>query len=118
MFNQNHITMRNLTYPFTIIFCLTLMFSSCSKDGDGDIVPCSTAWATDLQPEFTAVMNAASAYAQDDSQANCNAYKSAYQAWINALKPYGNCATLTGQDRIEWQAAVNEAEAEVADLCN
>jgi hypothetical protein len=110
--------MRKLSFHFTIFFCLTLIFSSCSKDGDSDVVPCSAAWATDLQPEFTAVMNAASAYAQNESDANCNAFKSAYQDYINALKPYGDCATLSGQNRAEWQAAVAEAEAEVAGLCN
>ena len=92
------------------------MVSSCNKNDDG-VVPCSTAWATDLQAEWEAVINAGIAYAQDDSEANCNAYKSAYQSWINAMKPYGDCATLTGQDRVAWQQAVSDAEAEIATLC-
>ena len=98
------------------IFCFTLLVTSCSKDGDG-IAPCTTAWATDLQGELTAVINAGQAYGLDQSDANCNAYKSAYQDYINALKPYGNCATLTGQNRTDWQEAVAEAEADVATLC-
>ena len=98
------------------IFCFTLLFTSCSKDGDG-ITPCTTAWATDLQGELTAVINAGAAFGADQTDANCNAYKSAYQNYINALKPYGNCATLTGQNRTDWQKALDEAEADVATLC-
>jgi outer membrane receptor for ferrienterochelin and colicin len=98
------------------IFCFTLFITGCSKDGDG-VAPCSTAWATDLQGELNALVNAGAAYGADPSAANCSAYKSAYQNYIDALKPYGNCATLTGQDRTDWQQALNEAEAEVATLC-
>jgi hypothetical protein len=98
------------------IFCFTLLVTSCSKDGDG-ITPCSTAWATDLQSELTAFATAAAAFSADQSDANCNAYKSAYQDYINALKPYGNCATLTGQNRTDWQNSLSEAEADVATLC-
>lgn len=116
-FNQTISTMKKvLTHRLFIIFCFTLFVTSCSKDGD-EIVPCSTAWATDLQSEFTAVTTAATTYAVDQSDANCNALKSAYQKYINALKPYGNCATLTGQNRTDWQKAVNDAEDDVATLC-
>ncbi len=105
-----------LTHHLFFIFCFMLLVTSCSKDGDG-VLPCSTAWAADLQNEFTAITNAATAYATDQSDANCNALKNAYQNYINALKPYGNCATLTGQSRTDWQKAVNDAEADVATIC-
>lgn len=99
-----------------IVFCISLLATSCSNDGDG-LAPCSAAWATDLQNELLAVSTAASTYHLDQSDANCNALKNAYQDYINALKPYGNCATLTGQSRTDWKNAVDEAEAEVATLC-
>ncbi len=105
-----------LAHHLFFIFCFTLLVTGCSKDGDG-IGSCTTAWATDLQGELTAVINAGAAFGTDQSDANCNAYKSAYQDYINALKPYGNCATLTGQNRTDWQEAVAEAEADVATLC-
>jgi hypothetical protein len=106
-----------LSSHLIIIFCFTLFVTSCSKDDDG-VAPCSTAWGTELQNELTAVINAGSAYGLDPSAANCSAYKAAYQDYINALKPYGNCATLTGQSRTDWQKAVSDAEAEVSALCN
>ncbi len=59
-----------------------------------ELANCTNAWATDLEGELTAVIGAATAFSTDASDANCNAYKSAYQDYINALKPYGNCATL------------------------
>jgi hypothetical protein len=99
-----------------IIFCITLFVISCSKDGDG-VVGCSAAWATELNTEFTAISAAGATYALDPSATNCNAYKAAFQDYINALKPYGNCATLSGQSRADWKKSVDDAEANVATLC-
>ncbi|KPL15553.1 MAG: hypothetical protein AMS23_06885 [Bacteroides sp. SM1_62] len=106
-----------LSRPLIFIFCFTLLVSSCSKDNDPDVLPCSTAWATELHDEINAVAAAATAFALDESAENCNALKAAYQDYIDALKPYGNCATLTGQDRADWQKALDEAEADVASIC-
>ena len=98
---------------FVCIICLLVLFS-CKKD---DPVACSVAWATDLQAELSAVSLATSAYYTEQTEANCNALKAAYQDYIDALKPYGNCATLTGQDRTDWQNTLNEAEADIASMC-
>ncbi len=107
-----------LSSHLIFIFCITLFVTSCSKDGGDKGANCSTLWAADLQPEFDVITSASTAYSLDPSAENCNVLKAAYQDWINALKPYGDCATLTGQDRVEWQQAVDEAEAQVATLCN
>jgi hypothetical protein len=109
--------MKKVFIHFVFIFCFTVLFSSCSKDNDANVLPCSTAWAADLQNEFTAISNAAAAFALDQSAANCSNLKAAYQDYIDALKPYGNCATLTGQNRADWQKALDEAEADVNSIC-
>ncbi len=96
------------------VFC-TLALLSCKKDSD--IAPCSVAWATDLTQELTAISTAVAIYSADQSAANCTALKAAYQGYIDALKPYGNCATLTGQDRTDWQTTLNEAEANIDSIC-
>ena len=101
------------TNYFISIFCLLVLFS-CKKD---DPVGCSTAWASDLQSEIAEISQATSDYVLDQSVANCDALKAAYQDYINALKPYGNCATLTGQSRTDWQNAINEAEDNIDTLC-
>jgi len=82
------------------------------------VVSCSTAWATDLQDELTAVSNAGVAYATDPSTSNCNAYKAAYEAYINALEPYGECAELSGQSRTDWQEALQDARDSLTGLCD
>ena len=78
---------------------------------------CANAWATDLQNELNAISAAVSAYTNDQSTANCNALKAAYLDYVNALKPYGNCATLTGQQRADWEQALQDAEDNVDNIC-
>lgn len=92
-------------------------FSSCGGDDAPPQTACSTAWGTDLINEFTAISNAADAYSNDLSAANCDALKAAYQAYINALRPYGDCAALTGQDRTDFNTALNQSEASLATIC-
>ena len=107
--------MKNVSFlRLVYVFCI-LALLSCSKDSD--VVPCSAAWATDLQNEITAISTAVALYSADQSAANCTALKAAYQGYVDALKPYGNCATLTGQDRASWQNALNEAEASIDEIC-
>jgi len=77
---------------------------------------CSAAWASELSSQVTAVSNAAQAYAANPTQENCLAYKAAFQAYIDALKPYGNCAALTGQDKDAWQAALDNAQQSLDNL--
>jgi hypothetical protein len=100
-----------------IVFFVTLLISSCSKDNDPNAAPCSIGWATDLQNEITALSDAMVAFSLDESAENCNALKAAYRDYIDALRPYGDCATLTGSQRAEWQDALNEAEADLAGVC-
>ncbi|MGC1244332.1 MAG: hypothetical protein WA874_22265 [Chryseosolibacter sp.] len=98
---------------------LLLGFPSCNNDDDKDKTPaCSTAWGTELQTELNAVINAATVYGNDPTVANCNSYKTSYQAYLNKLKPYGNCAALTGQNRTDFNNAVQQAEADLATLCD
>jgi hypothetical protein len=106
--------MRNASLRYlAIIFSFAILFS-CKKN---DPTPCSTAWALDLQNELTAIGTAASIYFEDQSEANCNALKDAYEDYIDALRPYGNCSTLTGQDRTDWQQALDEAEDDLDSIC-
>jgi hypothetical protein len=77
---------------------------------------CSAAWASELSEQAAAVSTAAQAYALDPTQENCLAYKAAYQAYIDALEPYGNCATLTGADRDAWQQAIDDARENVNNI--
>jgi len=104
-----------------VLFALIMAFgifglAACSNDDDVTDEPCSTAWSTEIQAEIEGMSLAAQTYASDPTPANCEAYRSAAQAYIDALKPYGNCATLTGQSRVQWEEAVAEAEADIAEM--
>jgi hypothetical protein len=112
--HQSNSTMKTFSlYSFISIFCLLVLFS-CKKN---DPLGCSGAWATELQSEITEISQALADYYSDQTDANCNALKAAYRDYIDALKPYGNCATLTGQSRTDWQSAINDAEASIDTLC-
>jgi hypothetical protein len=93
----------------------SIAMPSCSKKDDP--TPCSTAWGTELQTELNAVITAGQVYGNDPTPANCTSYKASYQAYINALKPYGDCSSLTGQQRTDFNTAVADAEADLATLC-
>ena len=107
--------MKNVSLNRAVfIFCIIALFS-CKKD-DG-LLPCSATWALDIQQEASAISAASAIYSADQSAANCTALKAAYQDYIDAMKPYGDCATLTGQERADWQQTLNEAEADLDTLC-
>ncbi len=107
--------MKNVKFHHVaIFFCLIILFS-CKKDSG--IKPCSTAWALDLQHELSAITVAITAYSLDKSDANCIAVKAAYQGYVDAMRPYGNCATLTGQARTDWQKSMDDAEEDIDDWC-
>lgn len=99
-----------------LLFFIVAMLFSCD-DKDDDAPACSVAWGTELQNEVNAISAAANAYIADPSAANCAAYKTAYQNYVNKLEPYGNCTALTGQNRIDFQNALQAAKDSIANLC-
>lgn len=103
---------------FVNLICLLLIvgFISCGGSDD-EVASCSIAWSTELADEATTLQNTLTVYSSDPSQANCDAVKAAYQAYIDALRPYGNCTALTGQNRTTWQTFLQELEDEVATVC-
>ena len=106
--------MKNAQFPLVIVLFGFLVLFSCKKE---DVAPCSGAWATELSNEISAIGTAASIYSMDPSDANCNMMKAAYQDYIDALRPYGNCSALTGTSRSDWQEAIDEAEDDLETLC-
>jgi hypothetical protein len=102
----------------SLLIIVTLVgLSSCKKDENNDPEYCGTAWASAVQDEITALTNAAMTYGQEPTTENCNAYKAAGQAYIDALEPYDKCSLWTVQQKTEWKNAIDEAKAELNDLC-
>jgi hypothetical protein len=102
---------------YLLIIGTFLVLSSC-KDEKSDPDYCSTAWSTQVQDELNAVISAATTYASDQTTQNCNAYKAAYQNYIDAMEPFGNCTIWSAQDKTAWENAIDEARAEISTLCN
>lgn len=107
--------MKRKVYTALLVGLLFVGISACKNNDEKD-APCSVAWTSELSAEINDMSVAAQAYAADQSVANCNAYKQSVQAYLNALKPYGDCTMLTGQQRIAWENAINDAQENVDNM--
>jgi len=93
------------------VFVLCIGFLSCSPGGPA----CgSFGFAFNVQNEILDLSAASTAYSQDPSPQNCQAYKNAYANYIDALKKYDKCVEASERD--EWRQSLEEAERDVMDL--
>ena len=103
------------------VLCLLIVVSflgigSCKKKAtDPDY--CGSAWATQISDEVTAMSVAAQAYATEQTPANCNAYKTSVQNYLDALKPFANCDAWTAQEKSDLQDEIAQAEQDISTLC-
>ena len=96
-----------------LLFCLMLGFvvisNGCKKDDD----PVGCNYAAEVQDEADALTAAATAYSNDPTNtAKCQAYKNAFQDYLNALEDHVDCAAINGQ-QAELQSAIDQAQASV-----
>jgi hypothetical protein len=101
----------------SLLIVLSLLGIGSCKKKSSDPDRCGTAWANQLSDEINAVSAAAQAYGTDPTPTNCNALKTAYQNYLNALEPFTDCSAWTAQERADLQAAIDEAQQEVNTLC-
>jgi hypothetical protein len=103
--------MKNLLLLFIAVLALSLS-TGCSKDDPATLSGCdATLFNQDINPKLSSWQDAATAYANDQSVANCNTYKSTGQAFLESIRSYENCASLYTQS---WRDAVDEAQADLA----
>ncbi|MEO0734456.1 MAG: hypothetical protein AAFZ52_16585 [Bacteroidota bacterium] len=104
--------MKNLL--FLALLACALFTTGCGgdDDGPGGLLCTSEAYANDIQDEAAAFSNAAIAYGQDQSTANCNAYKDAANAYLDAIKRYETCAEI--RDRQDYRDGIRDAEDAIA----
>lgn len=97
----------NTIQKLLLAFCLLSapFLSSCGKDDD-DPDPCN--YTTELQAEVDAFIAAATAYSQDQSNANCLEYKASLLAYINAADDLNDCVPASQQAAFE--ASLDDAE--------
>ena len=80
---------------------------SCGKDDPED---CN--YATETQDELNVLNTATDAYFADpQNTTKCNAYKTAWQNYLNELQEHDNCV-LAGQEAA-YQQALNDAQASI-----
>lgn len=106
--------MNRLT-PFLtlLIFATVTLFFACNNnDDDGGITPCN--WAVELADEAEALSNAATAYANDPTTANCEAYRQAFQDYLDEAEDLNLCVPTT--DQAEYQQAIDDAQQSLDDL--
>jgi|GEM_PF-1337210 len=96
-----------------LLFGMVVFSIGCKKDDD-DPVGCN--YATEVQNEVTALSEAATAYGNDPTNpAKCQAWKVAYQNYLNALEDNVECAALNGQ-QAELQSAIDQAQLALNDI--
>ena len=66
-------------------------------------------YVNELQPEIMALNTAVSNYSNDQTTANCEAYRSALLNYIDGLRDLEECARQAGQLE-DWQSSLDEAE--------
>jgi hypothetical protein len=87
---------------------------ACKKDNPVD--PCADFnFQTSLQSETNALTAAATAYGMNPTTENCNAYRNAFQTYLNAASDLQDCANKSGQGE-EFQQAINNAQASLDSL--
>ena len=72
--------MRPSKFIIPVASAALFLISSCNKNDDGPLglgAGCGYTWSVRVADELTALSEAASNYAQDSTQANCEAYKKA-----------------------------------------
>jgi hypothetical protein len=102
--------MNTITKFFTALALVSVVFLvQCKKD---PVDKCTGFnFSAEIQDELTAFSNAATTYGQDQSVANCNAYKNAGIAYVNALEDLEECAVLGGQNQQQYQQDIDDARA-------
>lgn len=100
-----------------VAFVICISQISCKKIVT-DPGNCGTAWSTQVSSELTALTNAATVYSSSPTTANCNSYKTAYQNYLNAIKPFTKCSAYTSAQKTELNNAIAQAESEISTLCN
>jgi len=109
--------MKNLF--FLLALSATLLTTlGCGNDDDGDgITPdlCAlSVYNERVLESLESLQVAVTAYSNDPSTANCEAYRSAAQDYLDTIREFDTCADIIS--RQEYQESLAEAEMELANL--
>lgn len=103
--------MKSKTLMLMTIIMGTVLLTSCGDKITGPLGNnCSGSITTAFSNELNAVTAASTAYANDQTPANCQAYKDAYLDYIEAIRDWEDCA-VAGNILGQWQQSLDAAEA-------
>ena len=109
--------MKKFSLLFLLLSFMTLSIS-CGGDDDDNNTPtgCTASFIEDYATELNNIGEANTNYFNDMTQENCDALKDAYNAYLDALESWEDCANFYNQVT-EWQAAIDETRANIDDIC-
>lgn len=96
------------------IVVLCISFMACGSNSPSTAL-CTATFNEEFQDELEDVTNAASAYGQNPTPENCQAFKNAYLDYIDALEGWENCATINGS-LAEYNQALDDARDSANDI--
>lgn len=98
------------------IFCSAMLILACDKDDDG-VKGCGNNFnfSAELSEEANELSAAAQIYANDQTTANCENYRSAYLDYLDAARDLEDCAINAGQ-QAEYLQAIEDAETAIENL--
>ena len=104
-------------YKTLIIPLLFSLFAvvGCTKEEAGPSgCDVNFSYTAELQNEADALIQAGNTYGQDPTEANCNAFKNAYQVYLDAAEEIENC--VQSGDRAEYEESIKNARDELDEL--
>lgn len=109
--------MRPSKFIIPVAGVALFLFSSCNKNDDGPLglgAGCGYTWSVRVADELTALSEAASNYAQDSTQANCEAYKKAFNDYLDEAEDVKPCVPADEKD--DFQRNIDDARKELDEL--
>lgn len=110
--------MKKSLFYLSFLLIGSLAFLSCSGNSLAD--RCGPNWspAVELEDEINDFTQALTAYSQDPTTANCEAYKEAYLDYLDALRDWEDCY-IYAYSEAEFNQVIDDAEEAVNELdCN
>ena len=96
---------------FTSILFTTLILMSCGSDDASD---CTQAqFSSEVNAAITGVNNAGTAWANDPSSANCNAFVSAANDYLDVVEGFNGCGVISQSD---YDSQIDAARAAINTL--
>lgn len=100
----------------TILQVLLILFGLNSCEKKEESASCSTSYLSELDDQIQFTDEVYATYIKTPNTANCQHYKITLEVYIKKLEPYGNCPSLVGEKRKDWERLVASLESSRAAL--